>query len=203
MNALIAMAKGLSIALNAMGQESGLRDFISATAKNAPERESALVPSAAGQVFKHRHNQTDPATESAAGWAKSPQQLSIVLWPRATLSPLQMIESGQCSSLRQSGLAHPVKAMLDVLWVLVDHNTFVSFNCETGVDPQHLRRLFPGLLNLSQLGIGGREKNMERLDIWQLQCTFAQPTQRLSVPFKQVIGLAHKKGHPGGLLKRI
>jgi hypothetical protein len=54
------MAKRLSIVLNAMGQESGLLDFISATAKNAPERESALVLSAAGQVFKPRHNQTDP-----------------------------------------------------------------------------------------------------------------------------------------------
>jgi len=57
MNALIAMAKRLSIVSNAMGRESGLRDFISATAKNAPERESALVLSAAS--FKHRHNQTD------------------------------------------------------------------------------------------------------------------------------------------------
>ena len=69
MNALIAMAKRLSIVLNAMGQESGLWDFISATAKNAPERESALVLSAAGQVFKHRHNQTDPLPGTAPGTA--------------------------------------------------------------------------------------------------------------------------------------
>ena len=60
MNALIAIAKRLSSVLNAMGQESSLRDFTSATAKNAPERESALVLSAAGQAFKYRHNQTDP-----------------------------------------------------------------------------------------------------------------------------------------------
>jgi hypothetical protein len=59
MNALIVTAK--AIVLNAMGRESGLRDFISATAKNAPERESVLVLSAAGQAsFKHRDNQTDP-----------------------------------------------------------------------------------------------------------------------------------------------
>jgi hypothetical protein len=60
MNALIAMAKRLSIVSNAMGQESGLWDFIPATAKYAPERESTLVLSAAGQApFRHRHNQTD------------------------------------------------------------------------------------------------------------------------------------------------
>ena len=29
-----------------------------------------------------------------------------------------------------------------------------AFNCETGVDPQHLRGFGPGLLRLSRLGIG-------------------------------------------------
>jgi hypothetical protein len=61
MNALIAMAKRLSIVLDAMVQESGLWDFTPATAKNAQARERALVLSAAGQaLFQHRHNQTDP-----------------------------------------------------------------------------------------------------------------------------------------------
>jgi hypothetical protein len=61
MNVLIAMAKRLSVVLNAMGQESGLWDFIAATAKNAPERESTPVLSAAGlAALRHRHNQTDP-----------------------------------------------------------------------------------------------------------------------------------------------
>jgi hypothetical protein len=61
MNALIAMAKRLSVVLNAMGQESGLWDFTPATAKNAQERESTLVLFAAGQaLFPHRRNQTDP-----------------------------------------------------------------------------------------------------------------------------------------------
>ena len=32
------------------------------------------------------------------------------------------------SSLRQAGLAQPVKAVLEVFGVLVDPNTFVSFN---------------------------------------------------------------------------
>jgi hypothetical protein len=60
MNALIAMAKRPSIVLDATDQESGLWDFILATAKNAQERERALVLSAAGQtLFQHRHNQTD------------------------------------------------------------------------------------------------------------------------------------------------
>jgi hypothetical protein len=39
------------------GQESGLRDFISATAKNAPAREGAFVLPAAGPVFKPRHSE--------------------------------------------------------------------------------------------------------------------------------------------------
>jgi hypothetical protein len=55
------VAKRLSIVLNAMGQGSGLWDFMPATAKNAQERERALVLSAAGKaLFQHRHNQTDP-----------------------------------------------------------------------------------------------------------------------------------------------
>lgn len=59
-NALIATAKRLPVVSNAMDRESGLRDFISVTAQNAPERESVLVLSAAGQApFKLRHNQTD------------------------------------------------------------------------------------------------------------------------------------------------
>src|SRR5262249_33213304 len=45
-------------------------------------------------------------------------------------------------------------------WILVDGNTFVSFNRKMRVDPQHLRGLSPGLLNLSQLGIGGGEPKM-------------------------------------------
>jgi hypothetical protein len=61
MNALIAMAKRLSIVLDAVAQESGLWDFIPATAKNAQEWGRAPVLSGAGQaVFRHRHNQTDP-----------------------------------------------------------------------------------------------------------------------------------------------
>jgi hypothetical protein len=41
------------------------------------------------------------------------------------------------STLRQPGLAHPVKTVLHVLGVFVDGKTLVMFNCETGVDPQH------------------------------------------------------------------
>ena len=67
MNALIAMAKRLSIALSAMDQESGLWDFIPATAKNAQELERAPVLSAAGQAsFRHRQNQTDPTARGAS-----------------------------------------------------------------------------------------------------------------------------------------
>ena len=72
MNALIAMAKRPSIVLDATDQESGLWDFILATAKNAQERERALVLSAAGQaLFRHRHNQTDPLPARMAHEARA------------------------------------------------------------------------------------------------------------------------------------
>jgi len=67
MNVLIAMAKRRSFVLNAMGQESGLWDFTPTTAKNAVRRESAFVLSAMGQVFKPRHNQTDPLPTRQVG----------------------------------------------------------------------------------------------------------------------------------------
>ena len=61
MSAIIAAAKRLSFVIDAADQESALWDFKSTSAKNAPERESALVLPAAGQaLFKLRHNQTDP-----------------------------------------------------------------------------------------------------------------------------------------------
>jgi hypothetical protein len=69
MNDQIAAAKRLSIVLYAMGRESGLWDFISATAKNALEPESVLVLSAAGQAsFRLRHNQTDPNSHRTRRW---------------------------------------------------------------------------------------------------------------------------------------
>ena len=67
MNVLIAMAKRRSFVLNAMGQESGLWDFTPTTAKNAVGWESALVLSAMGQVFKPRHNQTNPLPTHQVG----------------------------------------------------------------------------------------------------------------------------------------
>ena len=46
------------------------------------------------------------------------------------------------STFRQPRFAQPIKTMLDILRVLVDGKTFVSFNCEPGGDSQHLRGLF-------------------------------------------------------------
>ena len=71
------------------------------------------------------------------------------------------------SNLRQPRLAHPVKSVLLVLGVLVDEKTFVAVNREAGVDPQHLRGLSPGLLDLPQLRIGGREPSTGQLHIRQ------------------------------------
>jgi hypothetical protein len=60
MNALVVTAKRLSIALHARDREGDLWGFMSVTAKNATERESALARFAVGQAsFKHRHNQPD------------------------------------------------------------------------------------------------------------------------------------------------
>src|SRR5215468_3322124 len=78
------------------------------------------------------------------------------------------------SSLRQPGLAKPINTVLGILGVLVDDKkTFPALNCETGVDSQHLRSLFPRLLKLSQLRIGGREPKMGPLEIGQARCAFA------------------------------
>jgi hypothetical protein len=60
------------------------------------------------------------------------------------------------STLRQPRLAQPVKTGLDILGVLVDGHAFPTFNRESGVDPQHLHGLFPGLLKLSRLRTGKR-----------------------------------------------
>jgi hypothetical protein len=57
------------------------------------------------------------------------------------------------STLGQPRLAHPVSTVFDILGVLVEDKTFVSFYCEPRVDPQHLRGLFPGLLKLSSLHV--------------------------------------------------
>jgi hypothetical protein len=87
MNALIATPKRLSNVLNAMGQESGLWDFISATAKNAPERESTLVLSAAGQASLR----TDPhGCDRVGDVTRGPQRRSvgsraICCWPTVDL----------------------------------------------------------------------------------------------------------------------
>jgi hypothetical protein len=77
------------------------------------------------------------------------------------------------SSLRQSRFAQPVKTVLYVLGVLVAENSLVAFNRETGVDPQHLRCLVPGVLKVSRLGIGAREQKMPHLHVGQARCAFA------------------------------
>jgi hypothetical protein len=57
MNAPVATAKRLSVVLSAAGQENGLLDSTSASAKNAMVPESAFVMPAAGQAsFKTRDN---------------------------------------------------------------------------------------------------------------------------------------------------
>src|SRR5262249_2187142 len=79
---------------------------------------------------------------------------------------------GEGSPLRQSRPAQPIKTMLGILGVLVDGQTFPAFNREPGVDPQHLGHLSPGLLNLSQLRIGGCQPNMRHLQVRQPKCAF-------------------------------
>jgi hypothetical protein len=62
--------------------------------------------------------------------------------------------------------------MLEVLGIFEDEETFISFNCETGVDPQHLRGFFPGLLKLSRLRIGGCQRMMGPLE-WRMRYLIA------------------------------
>src|SRR5262247_2551634 len=65
------------------------------------------------------------------------------------------------STFRQTRLAEPVSTMFDILGVLREEkNRFPAFNCETGVDPQHLRGFRPRLLKLPGLRIGGRQHEM-------------------------------------------
>src|SRR5215831_2641793 len=94
--------------------------------------------------------------------------------------------------------------MLDILGVLEDGKTFPAFNCERWVNPQHLRGLFPSLLKLSRLGIGGREPKMRPLQIGEARYTFAQPTRRLPIALEHVIGETHRTRKSNHVrLKRI
>src|SRR5260370_32037486 len=79
------------------------------------------------------------------------------------------------SSLRQPRLAHPINMMIEVLVVLVDKNTFLAFDCETGIDPQHLRGFGSRLLNLSRLVIRTRHRHMRPLRPALSRYAFATP----------------------------
>src|SRR5258708_1846118 len=75
---------------------------------------------------------------------------------RKDASSTVMSVDPRTSPLRQPRLAQPVKTGLDILGVLVDGHAFPTFNRESGVDPQHVHGLFPGLLKLSRLRTGKR-----------------------------------------------
>jgi hypothetical protein len=61
MNAPAAAVKRRFIASSAEGEENGSWGFTPASARNAPEQESAFALSAAVQaLFKPRHNPIDP-----------------------------------------------------------------------------------------------------------------------------------------------
>src|SRR5258708_40044536 len=106
-------------------------------------------------------------------------------------------------NLRQPRLAQPIKAVLDILGVLVDGKTFVSFNREPRVDPQHLRGFGSRLLKLSRLGIGGRQHKMRTLLIGQAQYAFAAQTHRLPIALEHVIGQTNVTKRKEEWLKRI
>src|SRR5215831_17748557 len=93
--------------------------------------------------------------------------------------------------------------MLEVLGVLVDENTFPAFNCEAGVDSQHLRGLCPRLVELPRLRIGGRQIDMSPLQIRSARCGFTEQTHRLSIALKRVIGQTQPTCRVDERLKRI
>jgi hypothetical protein len=60
--------------------------------------------------------------------------------------------------------------MLDILGVLEDGKTFVAFNCEPRVDPQHLRGFFPGLLKADTVDpIGAQAPANQRCAVGERQ----------------------------------
>src|SRR5215475_12777329 len=101
------------------------------------------------------------------------------------------------STFRQPRLAQPVSTMFDILRVLREEkNRFPAFNCETGVDPQHLRGFRPRLLKLPGLRISGSQREMGQLRIGQARCAFAPPTHRLPIALEHVTGRAHELKWP-------
>src|SRR5262252_6627594 len=109
---------------------------------------------------------------------KTPRSSSTILDPKqpSHLLMLDRAARGQRSTLGQPRLAHPLDNMVGILGVLEDGQTFPAFNCEAGVDPQHLRGLFPGLLKLSRLRMGARQQKMRKLQTGLPRCAFAAPT---------------------------
>src|SRR5262249_18875191 len=107
------------------------------------------------------------------------------------------------STLRQARLAHPVNPVLGILGVLEDEKTFVSINCEAGVDPQHLRSFGSRLHKLSRLGMGERQKKVRPMQIGHAQGAFPEQAQRLAIALERVIGLAQEICRVDERLKRI
>jgi hypothetical protein len=84
--------------------------------------------------------------------------------------------------------------MLEILRVLEDGNALPLFDRETGIDPQHLRGLRFGLLNLAQLGIGRRQPLMRKLQIGLARRPLAEQGDGLHVTPQLVIGAAPGPG---------
>src|SRR5262245_7614994 len=97
----------------------------------------------------------------------------------------------QTSTFGQSSLANAINIMLEVLGVLVDASTFRAFNCEIGIDPQHLRGCGSRLLKLSRLGIGARQRDMRPILTGLARYAFAAPMHRVSIALPHVIGQTH------------
>jgi hypothetical protein len=94
-------------------------------------------------------------------------------------------EGDHYSMLRQPRLAHPVNNLLDILRVLEDKKTFDSFDCEAGVDPQHLRGFGSRLRKLSQLRMGGRQRDMLQLLTGLARHGLVQPMHRLPIAWNR------------------
>src|SRR5262249_9180450 len=93
--------------------------------------------------------------------------------------------------------------VLNILGMLVDDKRSESFDCESGVDSQHLRGLGFRLLNLSRLGIGQREPKMRPLLIGQARYALAEQTHRLVIALEHVMSGAQVTCRIDERLKRI
>jgi hypothetical protein len=92
-------------------------------------------------------------------------------------------------SLRQPRLAQAVEQVLGILGALeVDQSRLCALDRKFGLDPENLGGLCPGLLDVSQLGAGGGEKDVAGAEIRRPRNAFPQQRQRPRILLEHIVG---------------